>query len=175
MTPPLTPGQELFLHSSPAFTPTPLPSLSRLWPFWQALPLAYTATTSWARERCHITPAKKHRHGSTFSRDRQRKGVGPSLSGPNCTMILRQSETKKGRHSQKHVNQKISDIQHCDRRELHALPLRYLTWTQTFVTPTPVKRASNSSWRRGSRLCSSSIMTAETKEDRLRKRLQGLA
>lgn len=67
-----------------AFLPsafTPLPSLttrSCLWPFWQALPLAYTATISWARERCHVTPAKKHRHSPTFSRDRQRgKTVSP--------------------------------------------------------------------------------------------------
>lgn len=95
----------------------PLPPLSCLWPFWQALPLAYTATTSWARERCHITPAKKHRHSSTFSRDRQRKGVGPSLSRPNSRMILRRSETKKGRDSQKCVIKKICDYKHFDRRE----------------------------------------------------------
>lgn len=35
--------------------------------------------------------------------------------------------------------------------------------TQTFATPTPVNRASNSSCRRGSRLWSSSIMAAETR------------
>lgn len=90
--PPLTPGQELFAHSSSVFPP-PLP-LSFLWPSWQALPLAYTATTSCARERCHITAAKKHRHSSTFSRDRQRKGAGPRFSGPKRRRILTHYETE---------------------------------------------------------------------------------
>lgn len=99
---PLTPGQELFVHSSSAFPPpAPQPPLSFLWPSWQALPLAYTATTSWARERCHITPAKKHRHSSTFSRERQRNGAGPSFSRPKHRMILRQNETKTERCLQK--------------------------------------------------------------------------
>lgn len=35
---------------------------------------------------------------------------------------------------------------------------------QTLATPTPVKRASSSSCRRGSRLWSSSIMAADTRE-----------
>lgn len=74
--------------------PPPPPPLSFLWPSWQALPLAYTATTSCARERCHITAAKKHRHSSTFSRDRQRKGAGPSFSGPKRRRILTQNETE---------------------------------------------------------------------------------
>lgn len=141
----------------------PLPPLSRLWPFWQASPLAYTATTSWARERCHITPAKKHRHGSTFSRDRQRQGVGPSLSRPNSRMILRRTETKEGRDSQKCVINKICDYKHFDRREFPYSITATSAVTQTLATPTPVKRASNSSCRRGSRLCSSSIMAAETR------------
>lgn len=77
----------------PSPSPSSLP-LSFRWPSWQALPLAYTATTSCARERCHITAAKKHRHSSTFSRDRQRKGAGPSFIEPKRRRIQMHNETE---------------------------------------------------------------------------------
>lgn len=166
--PPLTPGQELFAHSSSAFPPPP-PPLSFLWPSWQALPLAYTATTSFARERCHITAAKKHRHSSTFSRDRQRKGAGPSFCGPKRRRILTHNETEtktrrcqlgRGGRSRKSV---ITNTLKVDPLALHLSVVRSPV-TQTLATPTPVKRASSSSCRRGSRLWSSSIMAADTRE-----------
>lgn len=112
-----------------------------------------------------ISHQPKNTHSSTFSRDRQRKGVGPGLSRPNGRMILRRSETKTGRDSQKCVIKKICDYKHFDGREFSCSTSASSAVTQTLATPTPVKRASNSSCRRGSRLCSSSIMAAETRAE----------
>ena len=105
--------------------------------------------------------SQKHRHSSTFSRDGQRKGAGPSWSEqPNDT---ERSETKGEEIRKNCAIEAICNFEHFDGTQFPCSISVTSAATRTLATPTPVKRASSSSCRRGSRLCSSSIMAAETR------------
>lgn len=100
---------------------------------WLVSPLLNTATISRAKHRFTFSEATKKRR---------------------CTKVHNYTEAEYDREGKS-----------------HSIVYEYMNYssfstqvtTQTFATPTPVNRASNSSCRRGSRLWSSSIMAAETR------------
>lgn len=171
IVPSLTPGKELFLHSCSNFSPIPLPT-----PVPSVAFLAGIATRIYSHyimsqgEMPYHSSQKTQTELNLLQRQTKTRSEAKLVQANQHNNTVAESDKEKGRDSLICFHNKICICEHIDGRQfIHhcAVSGRYAA-TQTLATPIPVKRASSSSCRRGSRLCSSSIMAAET-EPRLKK------
>jgi len=111
----------LCLHSSSPYNP-----LSCLRPFWQAWPLVYAASTSWARKRCHVTPAKKHTQLNLLQRQTKTRSGAKRVQAKQQNDTEMEWDKERKSFTKMCKSKKYVMVSTLTRESSHATPRRHL-------------------------------------------------